>query len=145
MSGIVCAIRGRPASRSTINRSIQLAKDTNLKLHFLYVVNLDFLTHTTSSRIHNISEELEEMGEFIVLNAKAEAEKKGITTEGFVRNGQVGDEIIKFCKEIHADYMVLGKPQEQRNRNLFTTERINIFAKNIEDESGVKIIMTGAD
>jgi len=80
MSGIVCAIRGGPASRPTIDRSIQLATETGLPLYFLYVVNLKFLAHTSSSRTHVISKELNEMGEFILLMAQTEAEKKGITS-----------------------------------------------------------------
>ena len=37
MPGIVCAIRGGPASRPTIAKSIQLAEETGLTLYFLYV------------------------------------------------------------------------------------------------------------
>ena len=39
MSGIVCAIRGGPDSQPTIRRAISLAKETNLSLYFLYVIN----------------------------------------------------------------------------------------------------------
>ncbi len=49
MPGIICAIRGGPSSQPTIATSIQLAKDTKETIHFLYVVNLDFLTHSISS------------------------------------------------------------------------------------------------
>ncbi|RMF49572.1 MAG: universal stress protein, partial [Anaerolineae bacterium] len=47
MSAIVCAIRGGPASQPTIRRAIALALETSLPLHFLYVVNLDFLSSTS--------------------------------------------------------------------------------------------------
>ncbi len=65
MPGIVCAIRGGPASKPTIARSIALAKETDLPLFFLYVVNLDFLAYTSSSRIHTITQEMEQMGELL--------------------------------------------------------------------------------
>lgn len=49
MPGIVCAIRGGPSSQPTIATSIKLASETGETIHFLYVVNLDFLTHSSSS------------------------------------------------------------------------------------------------
>jgi hypothetical protein len=67
MTGIICAIRGGPASQPTIARSIALAQETSLPLHFLYVVNLDFLTRTSLSRVHVIAQEMQQMGEFILL------------------------------------------------------------------------------
>jgi nucleotide-binding universal stress UspA family protein len=141
MSGIVCAIRGGPASRPTIDKSIQLAADTGLTLYFLYVVNLDFLSHTASSRTHLISKEMEAMGEFILLNAQTKAEAQGITSKGVIRHGQVGDEIIKLCKETCADFVILGRPQEQREENIFTHEGLSTFSQRIESESNAKIVL----
>jgi hypothetical protein len=82
MPGIVCAIRGGPASRPTIKKSIELAAETSLPLYFLYIVNLNFLTHTSSTRTHLISKEMKEMGEFILLTAQAVAQSAGIRAEG---------------------------------------------------------------
>ena len=62
MSGILCAIRGGPSSRPTIATSIQLAQETGEVIYFLYVVNLDFLTHSSSSKTNNISQEIHDMG-----------------------------------------------------------------------------------
>ena len=44
MPGILCAVRGGPASQPTIAKAIALAQETGLPLYFLYVVNLDFLS-----------------------------------------------------------------------------------------------------
>lgn len=71
MTGIVCAIRGGPASQPTITHAVSLAQETGLPLYFLYIVNLDFLSHTTSSRVHTITQEMEQMGEFLLLTAHA--------------------------------------------------------------------------
>ena len=49
MSGIVCAVRGGPASQPTLQRAITLAKETGLPLFFLYVVNLDFSIRPTAA------------------------------------------------------------------------------------------------
>jgi nucleotide-binding universal stress UspA family protein len=141
MSGIVCAIRGGPASRPTIVRAIALAKETGLELYFLYVVNLDFLSHTSSSRIHTISKEMDQMGEFILLSAQEMAMAQKVTAEGVVRHGTVQDEIISLGKEIEASFVVLGLPRGQREEDVFTREQLSNFIHKIENESGAKVAL----
>jgi nucleotide-binding universal stress UspA family protein len=142
MSGIVCAIRGGPASQPTIEKSIQLAKETSLPVYFLYVVNLDFLVHTSVVRTHGISKELHEMGEFILLTAQSKAETQGVEAEGIVSHGKVGTEIISLCQDLNANYVVLGKPQGQDEKDVFTHERLSVFAQRIEDESDAKVVFS---
>jgi nucleotide-binding universal stress UspA family protein len=141
MPGIVCAIRGGPASQPTIHRAITLAEDTGLKILFLYVVNLDFLERTASSRTHTITKELRQMGDFILLTAQDQANSKGIIADGIIREGNVGKEIIRLCQEIQADYIVLGSPIGEHEHNEFTRERLNRFASFIENTSGAKAVL----
>lgn len=140
MPGIVCAIRGGPASRPTIHKAIRLATDRELELYFLYVINLDFLVRTASSRTQTISNEMEGMGEFILLTAQTEAEKQGIEAKGITRKGQVGDEIINLCQEIDTSYVVLGKPKGPEEENVFTHERISAFAERLQQEGNVEVV-----
>jgi nucleotide-binding universal stress UspA family protein len=140
VSGIICAIRGGPASRPTIVKAIELAKEHHLPLYFLYVVNLEFLTHTASSRVHTISRELNQMGEFILLAAQTEAETNGVTAQGFVRQGIIWDEIISLGQEFQVDYVVLGKPLEQED-NFSTFEFLQIFSERIENEVGADVVL----
>ena len=58
MAGIICAIRGGPSSQPTIATSIQQAKVTGETINFLYVVNLDFLAHSASSKTNHIPQEI---------------------------------------------------------------------------------------
>ena len=141
MSGIVCAIRGGPDSKPTIDKTLELAAEASLPVYFLYVVNLDFFTHSTRSRVHTVEKELHQMGEFILLTAQSQAEAKGITAEGLVRQGNVLDEIICLCQEIKANYVILGYPKQQKEINVFTDERLDEFRQRIEDESGAKIVL----
>lgn len=141
MSGIVCAIRGGPDSQATIGRAISLAQGTNLALHFLYVVNLDFLTHTTSSRVRTISEEMRQMGEFILLAAQSRALADGVKAETVVRQGDVSEEIVKLCRELAADYLVMGRPQIEREESLFTQERLQSFVAATEQQTGAQVIL----
>ena len=141
MPNIVCAIRGGPASKPTILRAIQLAQETGQKILYLYVVNLDFLDRTSSSRTHTIRKELRQMGEFILLAAQVQAQQQGVEADGVIREGNVRDEIIQLCHELQADYVVLGYPKGEPDDNAFTRERLKQFTQSIEDSSGAKAIL----
>lgn len=143
MPGIVCAIRGGPASQPTIHKAISLAQETDHKIHFLYVVNLDFLERTASSRTHTISKELRQMGEFILLTAQVQAQRHGVDADGIIHEGNVGEEIIRVCQETQADYVVLGNPKGEHEDNTFTRERLNKFVQHIEKTSGAKVVLAG--
>lgn len=140
MSAIVCAIRGGPDSQPTIERAIELAKETGLPLHFMYVVRLDFFTHTQSSRVHTIEKEMNKLGEFILLAAQAQAEEAGVQAEGIVRKGAVGEEIIAVSKELEANYVVLGTPRGIQEADHFTQERFMEFVRLIEEECNAEVI-----
>ena len=62
MAGIVCAIRGGPYSRPTIEKSISLSIEKGQKIFFLYIVNLEFLSNALHANIQIMEEELREMG-----------------------------------------------------------------------------------
>jgi nucleotide-binding universal stress UspA family protein len=145
MPGIVCAIRGEPSSQPTIARAIALAQESDLPLYFLYVVNLDFLSQTLTSRVHTISHEMHQMGEFIVLMAQDTGVRRSISAEGVVRHGQVGQELIKLCQELEADFLVLGKPQLGQEHSVFTPELLRAFVARIEDETGAKVVFPEGD
>ena len=140
MPGIVCAIRGGPDSQPTITRAISLSKETNLPLYFLYVINLEFLTLTESSKTSIISEELEHVGEFILLAATEDAKIEHIHAEGIIRHGSVKDEIIKVAQNVQANYVILGLPQGVDEKNVFAIDHIQEFSKLIENESEAKVV-----
>ncbi|MDQ4076304.1 MAG: universal stress protein [Chloroflexota bacterium] len=144
MSGIVCAIRGGPSSASTITQAVTLAKETGLPLYFLYVVNLDFLSRAGTTRKHTISEEMAEMGEFILLSAQATASERGVSAEGIVRQGSVEEKIIELSNELDADYVLLGQPQDKTAENVFSQERLKAFAQRIEQNTNAQVIFPEA-
>lgn len=142
MPGIICAIRGGPSSQPTIATSIQIAKKSGETIHFLYVVNLDFLTHSSSSKTNHISREMCEMGEFILLGAQEQAAAQDLNAEGVIREGRVADEIISFCEELDPAYVVLGRPQEEQEDNLLSNERLQVFADRITDVCQASVIFS---
>lgn len=145
MSGIVCAIRGGPLSQPTIRQAIATAKRHQILIHFLYVVNLDFLEHSEQSRTKVIQQEMREMGEFICLKAQIEARREGAQAEIAVREGNVTEEIIALCHELGADFVVLGRPQGERVTNLFDQMRLDKFAHMLESETGAQVVYPPED
>ena len=146
MPGIICAVRGGPDSQPTIAQAIALAQETNLPLYFLYVVNLDFLSRTSTARTHTISEEMHEMGEFILLTAKASASEQGYSAEGIVRHGDVGQEIVDLCHELAADYLVLGHPRHEHEESVFSQEQLHQFVEQAEKRTGARVVLaSGGD
>lgn len=144
MSAIVCAIRGGPDSQPTIAKSIALAKETGLPLYFMYVVNLDFLTHTSSSRTHTLSEQMHQMGEFILLAAQSTAAADGVAAQGVIRQGQVREEIADLCHEVDATWLVIGQPKGQEESDLFTHDMLQKFIARIEQDTGATVVMADA-
>ena len=142
MSGILCAIRGGPSSRPTIATSIQLAQETGETIYFLYVVNLDFLTHSSSSKTNHISQEIHDMGEFILLSAQEQASEAGAKAEGVIREGQVVEEIISYCEEQSPIYVILGQPEEEGEDNLLSLERLQTFADRINGACQAQVIFS---
>jgi nucleotide-binding universal stress UspA family protein len=119
---------------------VRLAKENACPLHFLYVVNIEFLSRTSISRIHVISTEMRHMGDFIVRAAQAGAEAQGVTAYGVVREGKVFDEIVDVCHETSSDYVVLGKPHIKGEENIFTHELLDQFSQRIEAETGARVV-----
>ena len=142
MSGIVCAVRGGPGSHPTIQRAIDLAEEKSLPVYFLYVINLDFLAHTSSGRTKIVKEEMQKLGEFILLRARKEAEARGVQVEDITREGKVRQEIIKLCKERQADYAVLGHQSSDAEKNVFSQQQFRQFISQIEKESQAQVIVT---
>lgn len=142
MVGIICAIRGGPNSQPTIRLAINTAKQYDIPVTFLYVVNLDFLEHSSQSRSTVIEKEMRSMGEFICLKAQIEASREGVQAYVSVREGKVSEEIISLCNEINADFVILGRPQRETAVNVFSKERLNKFIQLIETETNAKVIIS---
>lgn len=141
MSAILCPVRGGPDSQPTIRRALALAQEQQLKVVFLYVVNLDFLTATASSRSQVIREELTELGQFILETARLQAEQAGVQSETAVREGNVTEQIVAQSKESHVRYIVLGAPRRERSQNVFAHQGLEDLAERLQADTGAKVIL----
>lgn len=141
MSAILCPVRGGPDSQPTIRRALELAREHQLKVVFLYVVNLDFLTATASSRSHVIREELTELGQFILETARLQADQAGVQSEVAVREGNVSDQIVAQSQESEARYIVLGAPRGDREQNVFARHGLDAFAERLQADTGAQVVL----
>ena len=80
------------------------------------------------------------MGEFILLMAQETAARQGVVTEGVVRHGNVGEELIGLCHELEADYLVLGKPKVEQEDTVFTQELLQQFVARTEEQTGARVV-----
>ena len=145
MSAIICAIRGGSKSQATIQKAIKVAKEFELPVIFLYVIDVDFLVHTSLSRVHPISEELQEMGEFILLMARDKAEAQDVQSSHFVRHGDVREEILRLCRECDARYIVLGRPRLRKERSVFSVDRLERFKKQISQACDAELLVSSEE
>jgi hypothetical protein len=72
--------------------------------------------------------------------AQQKATQQGITADGVVRHGSVEEELIGFCHEIEADYLVLGKPKVEHEDRVFTHDLLRAFVARTEEQTGAKVI-----
>lgn len=142
MSGIICAIRGGPSSQPTVHQAIETARQYNISIYFLYVVNLDFLEHSGQARLQVIKEEMQSMGETICMKAQIEAKRAGVESDIIVREGKVTEEIISASHEVDAQYVILGRPEGEDEKNVFSQERLSNFVELLEKETGAKVIFS---
>ncbi len=145
MTGIVCAIRGGPNSRPTISRAIELSKEHRQPVYFLYVINLDFLTNALHSNVLVMEEEMRQMGEFILLNAQEMATEAGIEAQAVTRKGRVREEIVSLCREVDADYVIIGRPQHDQPNNVLEMDALEAFALGVEEASGAEVVFAAGE
>lgn len=139
MGTILCPTRGGQASSSSQDEAIAIAKERGDDLLFLYVVNLHFLDKTAAPIVVDVVDELQQMGEFMLLMAKERAENQGVRTRTIARKGEVREEIKKAAQEEGVSLVLLGKPAGEQSA--FQLAELEQFAAEIETETGIEAIL----
>ena len=138
MGKILCATRGGEASIKAQRASIELAKERGDDLIFFMAFDMEFTAHAHYNlRSDVVSEEMEEMGEFLMLMAVDRAAKAGITAEYVVKEGNFKDMLKEAIEELEITQVILGRPAEEESR--FRLEGLQALAGIIEDETGVEV------
>jgi nucleotide-binding universal stress UspA family protein len=145
MSVILCAIRGGPECQPAIAQAITLAQETGLPVHFSYIVNRSLLSGANGAQARAISGQIRQMARSVLRTALAWANKENVTAQGVIRQGNVGDEITSLCRDLEADYLVIGHPQPREERNVFSEALLPEFIEQIEQQTGAKVVPIDGD
>lgn len=142
---VLCAVRGGPYSQHTVNRAIDLARERNARLVFLYVVDAEFLGYATVGRPRVILKELRATGEFMMTILRDRAVRQGVDADFVVRTGDVRRQIIESVRWQDADILVMGRPVERSpGSNTFTEEGFAEFVEQVRTKTGVEVIVVEA-
>ncbi len=143
---IVCAARGGKGSQPAVKRAIELARERNARLTFLFVVDTEFLSHSMMVAPPSvIREQLEDMGEFIMAMLQAQAREAGVIADYAVREGPVREQIRQFVEENDVDVLVMGRPHGETDADLFDEGTVTHFAATLEQETGVDVILVSQE
>jgi nucleotide-binding universal stress UspA family protein len=140
---ILCAVRGRPENRETVTRAIDLALQHNCLLTFVHITDADFmaLATPTLSSLRIINQQLEEMGEFIMLILVDRATRRGVSKVNYiVCIGKFKKELLKVITHTQADLLVIGRPVGRRGSDLFKNDEFDDFMAELKRENGIKIV-----
>jgi nucleotide-binding universal stress UspA family protein len=140
---IVCAARGGTRIQPSVNRAIQLGCEMQARLTFLYVVDVEFMKHTSMGRTAVVFDEMDKLGEFMMLRLCEYANRQGCMRADYViRNGRVRNEIMSYLHETHPNLLVLGRPRrdsQQVEPAAFESEGLVRFADEITRTIGVPV------
>lgn len=142
---IICAVRGRPESRTTISRAVDLALEHQAPLTFLHVIDAEFLEHATVAPLSVVYKELVEMARFAMLILCDRARRRGLKEVDYiVLEGNIRKQLRQFASETHADLMVIGAPTPGPGKNVFKQEELKQFIRDIEQEGKLRIVQVAA-
>lgn len=117
---IGCATRGGEASRATEDLAIKTAREHQAGLIFLYVVDVRF-AHGRSGKfpIDKVAEEVHDIGELILEQAKGRAKEQDVAARGEIREGRTADEIQRFVERHRSmDLLIVGHMSEDLREHL---------------------------
>lgn len=140
-SVIVCATRGGEASHRAQDRAIELAKQHNARLIFLYIVDLEFVSDTAAPIVVDVEREVRGMGHFLLLMAKERAQAQGVEADIAIREGKVREAIQDFIREAKADMLVLGRPRSGAVKQVFNEQELTPFALAVQQALGIPVLV----
>ena len=106
------------------------------------MVDLQFLDMTAAPIVVDVEDEVNDMGEFLLLMAKERAKLQGISAQTVCQKGRVSKEIKKAIRKYKADFVVLGRPaDDESDRSAFQLAGLKTFASEIEEETSATVLI----
>jgi len=135
---ILCATRGGESSHNTQDYAIKMAKEREVDVLFLYVSNVEFLRNVAPVKYHDVQEELDKMGEFLLLMAQERANAQGVEASTIVKSGIFKDALIEAAQETQAGLIVLGTPASD---NLIEREYLDALVLELKEQTDIDAII----
>lgn len=142
MGKILCATRGGEGSHQTQMGAIALARERGDELTFLFIVDLSFLDRTAAPLVVDVEAHLAKMGRFQLAMAQERAAEQGIEAQAMVRHGHLRQELVAAARELGADTIILGQPQDQAESGaVFDDVALRAFAAGIASVTGAEVLI----
>jgi nucleotide-binding universal stress UspA family protein len=139
MTTILCPTRGGKESHPNQDFAINLAKERNGVLLFLYVSEIRFLNRSGPPIVVDIEKELDELGDFLLSMAQERAENSGINANAAVRRGIFSKVLRDVIVENKITTVILGSsPQET---GIVSYERLQELSEELSKEMGVEFFI----
>ncbi|TFH37457.1 MAG: universal stress protein [Anaerolineales bacterium] len=139
MGLILCATRGGEASIPTQEKAIDLAKEGDRALAFLYVADSSFLDKIAAAVVVDVNEELTHMGEFLLTMAVERAAEQGVMAQAVTRTGIIREVLPEVARELGATMIVLGRPAGESSR--FQESEFERFCQWIQEETNASVVV----
>ncbi len=136
---ILCLTRGGRSSYPNQDTAIELAKERQADLLFLYVSNVRFLDMTASPVVVDIQTEMDEMGEFLLTMAQERAETAGVHAEIAVRRGIFREVLYDIIQEYPVSTVILGS--STAGTGITTPEFVQSLVAKMSAKSGLEFII----
>ncbi len=139
MKKILTPTRGGEASQPNQDRAIQIARDKDAELYFLYIADVSFLDRLASPVLVDMEAELSEMGEFVLAIAQERAEKQGIEAQALVRSGNFSEVLAAVIEEFGIDTLILGSPEEETG--ITTRDYLTGLSEELSERFDLEILL----
>ena len=140
MATILYPTRGGKESHSNQDFAINLAKEQDADLLFLYVSGISFITRAGPPIIVDIEKEMDEVGDFLLSMAQERAEKAGARANVAIRHGNFSDVLKEIIVEKEVNTVILGSsPKEDTSTVSF--EHLQELSKGMSKELDVEFIL----
>lgn len=137
MPVVLCPTRGGEASYPNQDRAIQIAKERDSEILFLYVTDVRTLGRIASPMIVDVEGEIDEMGEFLLVMAGERADRAGVESRTLVLRGELINALAEAIQGNDVGVVVLGSPGGKTGRT--TTAYLHELASKLVNEHAVEV------
>ena len=139
MTTILFPTRGGEASYANQDRVIELAREQEARLIFMYVTDVRYLMLMVRASVVDLEEEISEMGEFLLAMAQERAAAQGVEADIVVKRGVFRKALKEVIEVESVDVLVLGAPNA--GTGVTTPDYRKNVIRDLIGETGVRVLV----